>query len=269
MKTNTMLIVSMGTIGGLSILYCLLLPTDAGSWDRAVKAGTVSAFETYLQRYPDGERSTEAAELKMWATAGVDPSIEHFAEYLDQYPAGRFHEEAEEAWHKLADDGSWRSAVAADTPVSYLEYINSFPEGEHGLEAGERAEAARVKAFAEMIGTWTGSWTFRHQPKNITLPGGTTLLVGDREPADVTETFQISIGEDGSGRVERGRAGGVFSGSITSTARIIKNADGSILLSAGYIGEEGLMIRVLLDDGELILEDEWGSLLSKLTKQVD
>lgn len=98
------------------------------NWWITHRRGTIAAYESYLQRFPNGNHASEAkenVESLYWKEASAAPSPESLQEYLSRYPGGRFAQEAKRQIEFLR----WREAVSANTVASLQEYLRQYPSG--------------------------------------------------------------------------------------------------------------------------------------------
>ncbi len=72
--------------------------TSRSDWDKTKQAGTYEAYQSYIDRNPEGEHLTEAqqrADSLYWKSIAGDTTATPFKRYLEQYPKGQFRSMAE------------------------------------------------------------------------------------------------------------------------------------------------------------------------------
>ena len=108
------------------------------AYSAAQKENTVSAFEKYIQEFPNTEFYSSAIgkllelDLRNWKLAIEENSVEGFRKYLSSESRLFFKTEA--------DEKIWKIASETNTIKSYNEYISAIPEGEYVDSAKSKLE---------------------------------------------------------------------------------------------------------------------------------
>ncbi len=90
-----------------------------------------------------------SAEPNDWAAAQQAGTVEAYQRYLEAYPAGAHRKEAEEAILRCRQDNEnqvWKKIVATNTIEAYQRYLDDYPDGEHRDEARDKKEKLREAA---------------------------------------------------------------------------------------------------------------------------
>lgn len=141
--------------------------TEEKAWADALAAGSVAAFNAYLQNYGAGAHAAEArarlatleaqarreADEKAWADASRSGTAAAFNAYLRDFASGAHVAQArarvaalEEQARKDADEKAWEEATHAGTKAQYEAYLRSFGDGGHAVEARDHLAALEAQA---------------------------------------------------------------------------------------------------------------------------
>lgn len=110
-------------------------------WAKCKAEDSITVYQLFLEKYPDGEFVTEAKESvqfleeeEAWKKAKEEHSIIAYFQYETQYPHGRYAKQALEAIRELEEEKTWNTTREQDTLYAYRSYIRKFPDGKfHGL----------------------------------------------------------------------------------------------------------------------------------------
>ncbi len=165
---------------------------DASAWLNAFEKNTVAALTKYIiDHVPNGkfiEQAKEKLDEATWQKAQADKTILGFAEYIRQFPQGKHVKDAREAMEKIQksldptseeveiakerellppdpviaakpDDGAaWKEAEKGNTFLSYLDFVQRFPNSDHTQQAKElmerldKIETNKIKMMAATPG---------------------------------------------------------------------------------------------------------------------
>lgn len=118
-------------------------------WDRAMKEGSLSAYETFLHSHPDSEHAQEAIrriDEMHWKQARDTNSVESYRSYIDRHPEGAHYRQAFEAY----DEALWSEAASLNKEEGYVRYLeatgraalSAMPRGRHTEEATRGLETS-------------------------------------------------------------------------------------------------------------------------------
>ena len=140
---------------------------DEKAWADAQRAGTVSAFNSYIQNFASGahvaearqritalnEQARKALDDKAWADADRAGTVAAFNTYLQSYASGAHAADArariaalDEQARKDADEKAWTDAQRTNTAAAFNGYIQNFSSGAHVAEARQRAATLEAEA---------------------------------------------------------------------------------------------------------------------------
>ena len=140
---------------------------DEKAWADAQRAGTVTAFNSYIQNFASGahvaearqritalnEQARKALDDKAWADADRAGTAAAFNTYLQSYASGAHAAEArariaalDEQARKDADEKAWTDAQRTNTAAAFNSYIQNFASGAHVAEARQRATTLEAEA---------------------------------------------------------------------------------------------------------------------------
>lgn len=131
---------------------------DDRGWEQFSAENTLSAYQDYLEQFPDGLHQAEALtridafeqelaraereaqerdrqDNQAWEAARTAGTFQAVDAYVRNWPAGRHIDEAQALRQRLKavaeDDAAFSSAQNLGTREAYQVYINAFPQGEH------------------------------------------------------------------------------------------------------------------------------------------
>ena len=114
---------------------------DDGEFNRAVRAGSVSSFQAYLDHYPQGRNATKARDLLKKLEVAVQQEESRIAEEKVRQEA-------------VLDDEAFNTAKAQATPTAFKNYLDAFPTGRHASaarELGSFLESQSQQKLAEPV----------------------------------------------------------------------------------------------------------------------
>ena len=144
---------------------------DDKAWADADRAGTVAAFNTYLQSYASGAHAADArariaaldeqarkdADEKAWTDAQRTNTAAAFNGYVQNFSSGAHVAEArqraatlEAQARKDADDKAWADAQKAGTSSAYSTYLQNFGTGAYAAEARQRVATIDAQGRREV-----------------------------------------------------------------------------------------------------------------------
>lgn len=105
-------------------------------WSNTQQENSISSYQNYILRYPNGFHKDEAlAELqnleeKEWQAVQLNLTEMSLKQYLQLFPNGMHATECQQ----LLDDLPWLSAKQSNTIRDYMDYMSQYP-GKHDAEA--------------------------------------------------------------------------------------------------------------------------------------
>ncbi|MCB9352341.1 MAG: hypothetical protein H6573_33340 [Lewinellaceae bacterium] len=98
--------------------YVFRLKADEGAdWTTCQKTGTLTAYEAFLAKYPEGQYAGEAQEQivllrdeEAWQAAKSQHTINAYLQYRKESPEGQYRDQALEALQQVEEDQSWHLA---------------------------------------------------------------------------------------------------------------------------------------------------------------
>ena len=140
---------------------------DNGLWQKTTKENTVTAYENYLDKYPNGLHSENAqtniqklqleasnkADNDSWQAALSENTIQAYEKYLNNYPKGINTQKAEENINNIRliakneeDEKLWKQTLSYNTIEAYNSYIAESRTGKHIPDA--RTKIAEIRDVA-------------------------------------------------------------------------------------------------------------------------
>ncbi len=129
--------------------------TEAQAWAACQSAGTVAAYQAFLDQFPNGERTEEAKqkiellrEEEAWQSARQADTIAAYLRYQDDYPKGDYFGQSVQAIANLEDNQDWKNARARNTIAAYLQYQTRHPNGQYRAQAQQAVQRLRREMAA-------------------------------------------------------------------------------------------------------------------------
>lgn len=144
----------VGHEGGQYVFH--LLAGEGALWERARTEHSLTAYNAYLDQFPDGAHADEALrqiqeleEEREWRKAGRIDRIYAYRSFLRSFPAGRHVDAArmrilqlqEETKREAAaqrEEEAWNDVKSTDDVLILQSFINLFPDGRYVPEARSR-----------------------------------------------------------------------------------------------------------------------------------
>lgn len=105
----------------------------------ACDAGTIVAFEAFLEQHPDGEYAEQARqrieELKLWNAACAINTVDGYKTYLDESAIKLYEREAQAKITLLVVEDEWRACFNEGTAEAFEAFVRKHPYSEHKAEA--------------------------------------------------------------------------------------------------------------------------------------
>jgi len=145
-------------IATLLIAVALIAGCDTRQqdWEEARQADSLSAYQEFLEQYPDGEhadtarqRIAEIREQDAWETAHERDTREAYQAFVDEYPESTHAAQASSRINELERAASW-SRLQDSRDISELEtFVRRYPDSEEANVARERIEQLEAEQQAE------------------------------------------------------------------------------------------------------------------------
>jgi len=183
---------------------------EESAWQKAMDENSISAFESYLQNFPDGKHEREAqANIKqlkesvtlnnqeedvIWNNANRTNTINSLLGYLNKYPSGRYCEQAKNKILYLEEQQEtevWNSAINSNTKESYGDYLYRYPNGKYFSQAQEKISALETKRIVD----WQKSRNILGELIKSKYPNPqVTISIQKKEGNRTWYNFQLLIG---------------------------------------------------------------------------
>lgn len=134
----------------LAVALCAILPackTVEGRWEEAETAGSIEAYEEFLEAWPESAFADPARsriEDLRYEGARREGSLAAYEGFLAAYPSGRRSEEARHEIMRL----EYEEVREANQLAGYLRFIKRYPDGELSQQARELARPL-LRTYAE------------------------------------------------------------------------------------------------------------------------
>ena len=125
-----------------------LKANEAADWKACQDAGTLTAYQAFLAKYPEGIYTQAARAMLVeleeeagWEAAKATNTILSYYRYNQNYLSGKYRAEALTAIKRLEEEQAWRQAKRAGSLSAFLEYKERYPQGRFTAEAEEQIQA--------------------------------------------------------------------------------------------------------------------------------
>jgi hypothetical protein len=139
-----------------STLVCYLLAaliaacsSTQKDWDHANTAGTVAAYQEFLQRHPQDAHAEEAhsrihalEDVQAWSTAQSADTAAAYQQYLQSQPSGAHAQEARDKIAALDEASAWKLAQADGSAAALQGFLQKYPQGPEADQA--RAQLQQI-----------------------------------------------------------------------------------------------------------------------------
>lgn len=134
---------------GIALALCSCATTKQ-DWQEASRAGTIQAYEQFLQKHSDADQAGEARRRlallrddENWNKTKSVNTIAGYKEFLNQYPQSRHAKEAGAQLEQLESDRDWIQTKTLAAIPAYDEFLKKHPQSKYASEA--KRELERLK----------------------------------------------------------------------------------------------------------------------------
>jgi len=121
-------------------------------WNKATAENTVAAYETYLQKHPDGNHRVEADaritklnESDAWNQATQANTVQSYQDYLQKKPDGEHAQQAKDSIESIQRANDWSQAKLAGTTAALQDFLRKHDKGTEADQA--RQQLAAMTAY--------------------------------------------------------------------------------------------------------------------------
>lgn len=143
---------------------------DAAAWADARANPSEAAYQSYLDRFPNGANRADAqAQLTTlnataeWQTLSVAGTADAVEDFVKRYPDLPVTEQARQRLAVLRRDeasAAWHPIQATEHPDVLQEHLDKFPDSPHADEAKQRLEVTqRIAANRARIQAEADAWS--------------------------------------------------------------------------------------------------------------
>ena len=143
----------------LSLMFALTLVAcdrQGAHWEEAQQEGTITAYEEYVERYPDGPNADQARNRietlraeQAWAEAQQRDTMPAYQEFLEAYPDAASADEARDRMQTLERQAAWRDLARSDDIDALQTFANEHADSPEAERARARASELESRAEAE------------------------------------------------------------------------------------------------------------------------
>lgn len=151
-----MLRVTCLTVAGGLLGACSSTQDD---WSQATSQDTVPAYQTFLNKHPGSEYTSEAQdrvhalqEEEDWAHALNTNTAQALQDYLQRHPSGSHAAQASDQLTVAKREAAWDSAQAAGTVGAYQGFLQNYSQGTDADQA--RSKLAALEAYSVKLASF-------------------------------------------------------------------------------------------------------------------
>ena len=186
-----------------STLACLVLSSLLAAcnsiqkdWDQANAAGTVAAYQQFLQRHPKDAHAEEARarirsleDAQAWSTAQSANTTEAYQQYLQSEPSGAHAQEARDKLTALDEAAAWKLAQSDGSASALQGFLQKYPQGAEADQA--RAQLQQLASgYRVQLGAFRSKKQAQHERAQLKARYGKILrevvLVAPTPPEKLT-----------------------------------------------------------------------------------
>jgi hypothetical protein len=126
---------------------------ERSDWRDAEAADTITAYQNFLLRYPDGTQATEARQrlaalqrAARWAAASEADTVDAYRQFLAEFPEGEEADRARARLEVLEPETEWAAVQDSPSVEALRAFAERYPEHPARAEALERATALEAAA---------------------------------------------------------------------------------------------------------------------------
>ena len=126
----------------LSAATLLGCSSSQSDWNQANSQGTVAAYQTFLNKYPNDPHDADARQRiqtlqddQAWSTAQSANTADAYQKYLSDEPSGSHVQEAHDKLTGLMRASDWQEAKSAGTSTAIQDFLAKYSSGPEVDEA--------------------------------------------------------------------------------------------------------------------------------------
>jgi len=143
----------------VAVLWLAGCSSAQSDWQQANAGNTVSAYQAFLQKYPNTPQAAQARsrinallDEQAWARAQRTNTVQAYQSYIQDEPSGIHLEEAKANIAANERSTAWLAASATDTPEALRSFLQKYPQGSEADKA--KARLAQMTGFKVRLATF-------------------------------------------------------------------------------------------------------------------
>jgi len=165
-------------------------------WNKATAANTVAAYETYLQKHPDGNHRAEADaritklnESDAWNQATQANTVQSYQDYLQKKPDGEHAQQARDAIESIQRANDWSQAKLAGTSAALQDFLKKHDKGPEADQA--RQQLAAMTGYRVQLASAKTQPEAEHQRARLQSKFGSVVHEMTVTPATTGSRYRV------------------------------------------------------------------------------
>lgn len=170
--------------------------SSENDWNQATAANTVAAYETYLQKHPDGNHRAEADaritklhDSDAWNQAAQANTMQSYQEYLQKKPDGEHAQQAKDSIESIQRANDWSQAKLAGTTVALQDFLRKHDKGAEADQA--RQQLASMTAYRVQLASAKTQFQAEHQRVRLQSKYGKVVREMTVTPASAGSNYLV------------------------------------------------------------------------------
>jgi len=149
---------------GLSLLSAVALVacgSSQGDWNTANTAGTVAAYQQFLNKHPNDQHDAAARQRiqtlqddQAWKSAQTTNTVESYQGYVTAQPNGAHVQDAQQRIAGFESASAWQTAKTTGTEAALQDFLQKYPQS---TEADQARTALQQLTYVVQLGAYRSS----------------------------------------------------------------------------------------------------------------
>lgn len=136
------------TVAAAALVLASACSNPQGDWQKAEAENTEAAYQSFLEKYPEGEWAQKAQaqldsmkDTRDWENAQTADALDGYNNYLSGHPNGAHMGEARQRITELERDAAWTAAQQAGSKQALEDFLTRYPDAPQADQARSQIAA--------------------------------------------------------------------------------------------------------------------------------
>jgi cell division septation protein DedD len=136
------------TVAAAALILASACSNPQGDWQKAEAENTEAAYQSFLEKYPEGEWAQKAQaqldtikDTRDWENAQTADALDGYNNYLSGHPNGAHMGEARQRITELERDAAWTAAQQAGSKQALEDFLTRYPDAPQADQARSQIAA--------------------------------------------------------------------------------------------------------------------------------